>query len=189
MQKDLWDWPKNRHRWVEQRTDEEQCATEHERRKGLTNESKGYVGTNENKGELMIGLTRSMRYYVQDWRRNVSLGNDWQGELRLLLIITLWCERRTDEDIVAEPGYLFWITDPNFSIPDPGSASASKNLSVFNPKIVSMLSDIWSIPNPEFPPIQILIPDPGVNKASDPWIRIPGSRSATLEEEKMRSKE
>ncbi len=27
----------------------------HELRKGLTNESKGNVGTNENKGELMIG--------------------------------------------------------------------------------------------------------------------------------------
>ncbi len=27
----------------------------YELRTGLTNESKGYVGTNENKGELMIG--------------------------------------------------------------------------------------------------------------------------------------
>ncbi len=46
---------------------------------------------------------------------------------------------------------------------DPGSAS--KNLSIFNPKIVSKLSEIWSgmfIPDPD------LIPDHWVKKAPDP---------------------
>jgi hypothetical protein len=69
-----------------------------------------------------------------------------------------------------------FIPDPNYSIPDPGSrvkkipdpGSASKNLSIFNPKIVSKLSEICFgifIPDPDldiFP-----IPDPGFKKAPD----------------------
>jgi hypothetical protein len=33
---------------------------------------------------------------------------------------------------VADPGSLCRISDPNFSIPDPGFGYASKNLSIFN---------------------------------------------------------
>ncbi len=61
-------------------------------------------------------------------------------------------------------------------IPDPGSGFASKNLSIFNPKIVSKLSEKLSR-------IRILIfypsrtPDLGVKKAPNP-----GSGSATLVE-------
>jgi hypothetical protein len=51
---------------------------------------------------------------------------------------------------VADPICLSRITDPYFSIPDPGSrlkkisdlGYASKNLSMFNTKIVSKLSEI-----------------------------------------------
>ncbi len=51
------------------------------------------------------------------------------------------------------------------SIPDPGSAS--ENLSISTPKMVSKLSEIrfgMFIPDPDFLPI----PDPGVKKAPDP---------------------
>jgi hypothetical protein len=54
-------------------------------------------------------------------------------------------------------------------IPDPGSAFASKNLSVFNPKIVSMFSEISGM----------FIPDPDLDflPISDPVvIKAPGSR-------------
>ncbi len=53
-----------------------------------------------------------------------------------------------------------------FPIPDPGSAL--KNLSNFDPKIVSKLSEIWSGLYPS------RIPDPGVKKTPDPgsWIRV-----------------
>jgi hypothetical protein len=53
---------------------------------------------------------------------------------------------------VADPGGLYWIPDPKFSIPDPisrvkkiprsGSSSASKNFSILTQKIVSTLSEI-----------------------------------------------
>jgi hypothetical protein len=42
---------------------------------------------------------------------------------------------------VRDPECLYRIQDPNFSIPgqkDPRAGSASKNLSTFNPKIVSI---------------------------------------------------
>ncbi len=61
-------------------------------------------------------------------------------------------------------------------IPNPGSGSASQNLSIFNQKIVSKLSAVCSgmlilDPDLDFLPI----PDPGVKKAPDPgsqiWIR------------------
>jgi hypothetical protein len=49
---------------------------------------------------------------------------------------------------------------------DPGSGSASQNLSIFNPKIVSMLSETKSgmlIPDPDLLPI----PDTGVKMKPD----------------------
>ncbi len=51
----------------------------------------------------------------------------------------------------------------------PGSASASRNLSILTQKIVSKLSEIWSrmiIPDPDLDFLHI--PDPGVKKAPDP---------------------
>ncbi len=76
------------------------------------------------------------------------------------------------------------IPDPNFSQPwsririflIPDSGSASKNLSILTPKMVSKLQEIWFrlfIPDPD--PDFLPIPDPGVKKAPDP-----GSGSATL---------
>jgi hypothetical protein len=69
-----------------------------------------------------------------------------------------------------------FIPDPIFFIPDPGSAS--KNLSIFNPKTETKFSKIRSgmfIPNPgyrilalDFFPSRIPDPDPGVKKALDP---------------------
>ncbi len=94
---------------------------------------------------------------------------------------------------VANPGCLsqiriFFIPDPGLrvkKIPDPGSESASKNLSIFNPKIVSKLSEKWSgmfIPDADpvsgswfFTHPGYRIPDPGFKKTPDP-----GSGSATL---------
>jgi hypothetical protein len=53
---------------------------------------------------------------------------------------------------VADPRCLSRIPNPNYSIPDPGSKAkkipdpgfgfASKNSNIFNPKIVSKLSEI-----------------------------------------------
>jgi hypothetical protein len=49
---------------------------------------------------------------------------------------------------VADQGCFFRIQNPKFSIPDPGSkrtldpGSASKNISIFNPKILFKLSEI-----------------------------------------------
>jgi hypothetical protein len=46
-------------------------------------------------------------------------------------------------------GCLFWIPEPNFSIPDSGF----KRSRIFNPKIVSKLAEIFSgifIPDPDF---------------------------------------
>ncbi len=77
---------------------------------------------------------------------------------------------------VADPGCLSQIKDPNFSIqnprsrildlrsrvkkePDPGTGSATKNVSIFNP---NMIRD-------GFPGFGIFsIPDPGVKRALDP---------------------
>jgi hypothetical protein len=59
-----------------------------------------------------------------------------------------------------------FIPDPNFSIPDPVSKIFRiriKELSIFNPKIVSTLSEIWS---------GMFVPDPGVKKLPDPGSRI-----------------
>jgi hypothetical protein len=81
-------------------------------------------------------------------------------------------------------GSGMFIPDPNFfhhgsrvkKLPDPGSASASKNLSILTQNIVSKLSEILSgmfVPDPDFDFLPI--PDPVVKKASDP-----GSGSATL---------
>ncbi len=70
-------------------------------------------------------------------------------------------------------GSGMFIPDPNFSIPDPGSrvknisdpgsGSASKNLSIFlTQKIVSKLSEIWSRMFSPDPDLHFLpIPDPG----------------------------
>ncbi len=72
------------------------------------------------------------------------------------------------------PGCLSWIRIFQIpdsrsrvkSFPDPGSASASKNLSILTQKIVSKLSEIWS-------KMFILGPDPG----SGSWFFThPGSR-------------
>ncbi len=76
--------------------------------------------------------------------------------------------------------FLDLFSDPNFSIPDPGtrvkkipnpgSGSAPKNvifLKVLHPKTVSMLLEKlsgMSIPDPDFLPV----PGPGVKKAPDP---------------------
>ncbi len=65
---------------------------------------------------------------------------------------------------VADPGCLSRIPDPNFSIPDSWSKrSASNNPSLFNPKIVSKLSEIWS---------GMFIPDPNLD-----FLPIPNPRS------------
>ncbi len=66
------------------------------------------------------------------------------------------------------------IPDPNFSIPDPGSAT--KNLSILTQKIVSILSIICSgmfIPDPDLDFLPI--PEPGFNQAP-----APGSGAVTL---------
>jgi hypothetical protein len=73
-----------------------------------------------------------------------------------------------------------FIPDQIFSIPDPGSGSASKNLSFFNPKLLlsSRKCDPGCssrIPDPDldfFYPSRI--PEPGVKKAA------PDPGSATL---------
>ncbi len=57
-------------------------------------------------------------------------------------------------------------------IPDPGSASASKILSIFNPTNYFYALG-YMIPDPDLDFLPI--PDPGVKKAADP-----GSGSATL---------
>jgi hypothetical protein len=49
---------------------------------------------------------------------------------------------------IPDPGSEFSIPDPGSrvkKIPDPGFGSASKNLSIFNPKIVSKLSEIGNM--------------------------------------------
>jgi hypothetical protein len=79
---------------------------------------------------------------------------------------------------VADPGCSSRIPDLNFSIPDPGqndpgSRSASQNLSIFNQKNCSRKNDLGCSSRIR---IQLFsIPDPGVKKVPDP-----GSRSATL---------
>jgi hypothetical protein len=73
---------------------------------------------------------------------------------------------------VADPGCLYRTPDSNFSIPDPGSGSASKNLSIFNPKNCFQAPGkmIWDVHLGSrirtFP-----IPDPRVKKATDPGSR------------------
>ncbi len=71
-----------------------------------------------------------------------------------------------------------FIPDPNFfhlrsriqGQKDPGSGSTSKGLNIFNPKIVSKLSEIWS---------GAFLPDPYPGSGS--WFFThPGSGSATL---------
>jgi hypothetical protein len=81
---------------------------------------------------------------------------------------------------VADPGCLSRISDPNFSITDPGSrvkkipGSASKNLSILTQKMVYKLGNIIRDVHPGSgtqidPDLYILpIPDPGVKKAPDP---------------------
>ncbi len=79
-----------------------------------------------------------------------------------------------------------WIPDPRSEffpsrVLDPGSAS--KNLSILTKKIVSQLSEIWSgfsIPDPEpdflpipNPDLVFQIPNPGVEKAPEPWSQVP----------------
>jgi hypothetical protein len=72
------------------------------------------------------------------------------------------------------PDPNFFIPDPNFSIPDPGSKwSASKNLSIFNPKIFYKLWEISGMFIPDQDLDFLPSPDPGVKKAPDP-------RSATM---------
>jgi hypothetical protein len=76
---------------------------------------------------------------------------------------------------------FIWIPDSNFPsriqvLKDPGSGSASKNLSKFRPKNCFKLSEKLSgmfIPDPDFSPSRIRIPDPGIKK-----VLAPGSRSA-----------
>ncbi len=78
-------------------------------------------------------------------------------------------------------GSGMFIPDPNFSIPgpgsrikkipDPGSGSASKNLSIFSPKNCFKLSKIWSgmfIPDSDLDLYPSRIADPGVKKAPNP---------------------
>jgi hypothetical protein len=76
---------------------------------------------------------------------------------------------------VADPGCLSLLPDPGSkNTSDPGSGS--KNLSIFNPKIVSKLSEICTgmfIPDSDLD--FLLIPDPGIKKGKAP---LPGS--ATL---------
>ncbi len=84
-------------------------------------------------------------------------------------------------------GSGIFIADQNFSIPDtgskrfrirdPGSGSAPKNLSIYNPKNCFYALGNMFIPDPDFESGSwfLPIPDPGVKKAPDP-----GSGSATL---------
>jgi hypothetical protein len=76
---------------------------------------------------------------------------------------------------IPDPGYEFFYPRSGVKkIPDPGSESASKNLSIFNPKICfqALGKMIWDVhPGSGFFPI----PDPWVKKAPEP-----GSESATL---------
>ncbi len=96
--------------------------------------------------------------------------------------------------VLRNPGCLYRIPDPNFSIPDPGSKRLGSRIRnphqsiFFNPKIVSKLTEIWYgmfIPDPDldFLPNQDLgfwiqgskrhrIPDP------DPqhWLPVPPYR-------------
>jgi hypothetical protein len=96
---------------------------------------------------------------------------------------------------VADPGcsskFFSRIPDPESRIPnpgskvktapDPGSVSATRNLNIFYPKIVSKLSEICPgrlsrIQILLHPGSRIWIPNPGVKKALDP-----GSGYATLQ--------
>ncbi len=73
---------------------------------------------------------------------------------------------------ISDPGSDFFPSRIRmFSIPDPHQ----KNLSIFTPKMVSQLSEIWSglfIPDPD--PDFLHIPDPGSRgqKGTGSWIRI-----------------
>jgi hypothetical protein len=100
---------------------------------------------------------------------------------------------------VADPGCLsririfpFRIPDQNFSIPDPGfrvkqfrdPGSASKNLSIFNSKTVSKLSQklarmFIAVPDPDFVQSRIRIPDPGVKKHRIPDIGSGSAKNST----------
>ncbi len=58
-------------------------------------------------------------------------------------------------------------------IPNPGSGSTAKNLSIFNPKNVSKLSEKWSVmfipdPDPIFPPSRIRILGSKKQRIPDP---------------------
>jgi hypothetical protein len=98
-----------------------------------------------------------------------------------------FCTIAGDGPSVADPGCLsririFSIPNPNFSIPDlnffhPGSASASKNLSILtqkwflsSQKYDPCCSSRIRIPDPD--PDYLPITDPGVKKAPDPRSRI-----------------
>ncbi len=79
-------------------------------------------------------VTSSPRYNIE-----TSLDN---LELSFTNTANYFCEKETVWSSVADPGCLSWIPDPNFFIPDSGSrvkkisgpGSASKSLSIFNPK-------------------------------------------------------
>ncbi len=120
-------------------------------------------------------------WWPERWRREQCTSSTWPGRTD--------CPQALRTAFVPSPAvfvyYLFqccesgmFITDPNFPIPDPGSAS--KNLSILTQKIVSMRSEIWSglfISDPDLG-IRILIfhpyriPDPGVKNAPDPGANI-----------------
>ncbi len=81
---------------------------------------------------------------------------------------------------VADPGCLFWIRIfPSRIQGQKNSGSGSGNVSIFNPKIVSKLSEMWSgifiLDSESRILISIPIPDSGVKKAP-----VPGSGSTTL---------
>jgi hypothetical protein len=87
-------------------------------------------------------------------------------------VADLGCLSRTPDTNFLQPG--FRIQDQK----DPGSAAASKSLSILTQKSVPKISEIWSgmfIPDPDLTFYQSRIRNPGVKKAPDP-----GSGSATL---------
>jgi hypothetical protein len=72
---------------------------------------------------------------------------------------------------LADPGYLSRIPNPGSKrFPDPGSASASKNLIILTQKFFAKISEICSL----------FIPDPDLDFLPNPDSGVKKARSATL---------
>jgi hypothetical protein len=92
-------------------------------------------------------VTSSPRYNIETFFDNL--------ELSFTSTAIYFCEKEPLCSSVADPGSLSLIPDPNFSIPDSGSrvkkipdpGSASKNLSIFNPKncFYALGNMVWDV--------------------------------------------